>query len=134
MPYETFKRTTQRTQAQTLSIEPSGRLVLNAAAARIAVGHGIDNVLLLWDRDRHRFALKATTKADKNGYKLTPGSPPNKVTLSATTFLRSIGWSAQGRENLEVTWNEKEKMFEAVLPTQYLGAQEGSVDERKRKA
>jgi hypothetical protein len=132
MPYETFKRTTQRTQVQTLSIETTGRIALSAAATRIAVGHGIDTVLVLWDKERSRLALKATTKTDKNGYKITPSS--GKASLSATTFLRHIGWSAQQRENLEASWNEKEKMFEAVLPAQYLGAQEGSVNERRRKA
>ncbi len=134
MPYETFKRTTQRTELQTLSIAPKGRIALNAAAARVAVGQGINTVLLLWDKERRRLALKATTKADTNGYRLTLATDLRNATLSATTFLRHIHWNAPQRVTLETIWNEKSRMFEVVLPSEYLGAQEGSVNERKRKA
>jgi hypothetical protein len=78
-------------------------------------------------------ALKAVAKSDKNGYKLTIASDSKNTTLSAKTFLRHISWNSLEERISKRVGTRRTRCLEAVLPAQYLGAQEGSVNERKEK-
>ncbi len=131
MAYEIFKKTRQITTTPTLTIATNGTIALNATAGRVLSERNIKLVYLLWDKDRHRLAIKAAPKADRNSYRVSLGDSSSSI--RAKTFLRHIGWNALTRESLEAFWNESEKMFEALLPAQYVGLQEG-LNERKRKA
>lgn len=62
MAYEVFERTAVRVEDPTLAITPDGTIVFNAAASRILVGAGVKAVLLLWDKNTNKFAVKATSK------------------------------------------------------------------------
>jgi hypothetical protein len=123
MPYELFKRSAARVESPTLSIVPEGRIAINAAAARIFVGLGIKSVLLLWDRTAHKLAIKAAPKGDENAYAVSIAPARHSGSLRAKAFLSYIGWDAPKREMIPATWNEKERMLEAVLPTKYLREQ-----------
>ena len=120
MAYEVFKRTGARVETPTLSIVPDGRIAVNAAAARIFIEAGIKWVLLLWDPPNHRLAVKATQKGDKNSYAVSIAPASHSGSLRAKSFLSYIGWKARKREMIPATWNEKERMFEAVLPLEHL--------------
>ena len=120
MAYEVFKRTGTRVKSPTLSITPEGRIVINAAAARIFVSLGIKSVLLLWDRANRKLALKAARKGDKNAFAMSIASPGHSGSLRAKSFLSHIVWSARKRETIPATWNEREEMLEAVLPIEHL--------------
>jgi hypothetical protein len=120
MAYEVFKRTGARVETPTLSITPDGRMTINAAAVRIARDSRITSVLLLWDGSSHRLALKATQRGDKNSYALSIVAASHSGSLRAKSFLGHIGWKAHKRETMPITWNEKERMFEATLPPERL--------------
>jgi len=122
MAYEVFKRTGVRVDEPTLAITPGGTIVFNAAAGRILAAAGVKAALLLWDKNTNKFAIKATSKGDKNSYAitLTPGS--SSGSLRAMAFLNYVGWGAKHRESLPATWNEKEKMLETILPSKFIGA------------
>ena len=120
MAYEVFKRSTVRQELPALSLVPGGRIVANAAAARILTQAGVKSVLLMWDKNTHRLALKAVPKGDKNGYAVSLSTERHSGSLRAMQFLRYIGWSAPKRESLPATWNEKERMLEVTLPKRYL--------------
>jgi len=125
MAYEVFKRTGTRVESPTLSITPEGRIVINAAAARIFVGLAIKSVLLLWDRANHKLALKAARKGDKNAFAMSIAPPSHSGSLRAKSFLSHIGWNARKREMIPATWNDKEEMLEAVLPLEFMRDRSG---------
>jgi hypothetical protein len=131
MAYEVFKRTGVRVDEPTLSITPNGNIVLNAAATRIFVAAGVKAAVLLWDRNTNRFAIKATSKADRNAYAVTLIPGRSSGSLRAKSFLNSVGWRAKQRETLNATWNEKEKMLESILPSEYVHALQRGMFGRK---
>lgn len=73
MAYELYKRTAVRVELPTVSIAPEGRIIFNAAATRILAEAGIRSVILLWDKAECKFALRATSRSDKNGYAVSIG-------------------------------------------------------------
>jgi hypothetical protein len=120
MAYEVFKRTRARVETPMLSITLDGRMVINSAAVRIAREARITSALLLWDATNHKVAIKGTQKGDKNSYALSIVSASHSGSLRAKSFLSYIGWKARKRETILMTWNEKERMFEATLPLEHL--------------
>jgi len=123
MAYEVFQRTGVRVDEPTLSITPDGRMVLNAAAARIFEQYTVRFVLLLWDRDNHKVALKAAHKGDKNAYAVSRVSSKHSMSLRAKLFLDHIGWNAPRREILPATWSDRDRRLEIALPRKYIGVE-----------
>jgi hypothetical protein len=91
-------------------------MTLNAAASRLLMVAGIKAVLLLWDRSKSKIAIKAAPKTDKNTYAVS-FSRSSSSTIRAKAFLGFIGWDAPRRQMFPATWNEKERMFEVVMPS-----------------
>ncbi|MGB6676797.1 MAG: hypothetical protein WBE44_08920 [Terriglobales bacterium] len=120
MAYEVFQRTGVRVEVPALSITADGRMVINAAAARLLIEAGVKSVLLLWDKANHKMAVKAAQKGDKNAYAVSLSPDKYSGSLRAKAFVAHIGWRAPRREMLLATWNAKEKMFELTLPEKYL--------------
>jgi hypothetical protein len=127
MAYEVYKRTGARVETPTLSITPDGRITINAAAVRIARDARITAVLLLWDWTNHRLAIKAVQRGDKNSYALSIVATSHSGSLRAKSFLGYIGWRARKRETISMDWNEKERMFEAILPVEHLESERWGV-------
>jgi hypothetical protein len=127
MAYEVFKRTGARVETPTLAIAPDGRITINAAAVRIARDARIASVLLLWDWTDHRLAIKAAQKGDRNSYALSIAAASHSGSLRAKSFLGYIGWRARKRETISMDWNEKERMFEAILPLEHLESERWGV-------
>ncbi len=122
MAYEVFKRTGARVEEPTLSITPKGNIVFNAAATRVLGAAGVKAALLLWDKNTNKFAIKATSKGDRNAYAVTITPGHSSGSLRAMSFLNYVGWGAKHRESLPATWNEKERMLETILPSKFIGA------------
>jgi hypothetical protein len=120
MTYEVFKRTGARGETPTLSIVPDGRIAINAAAVRILKEARINSVLLRWDWTNHRLAMKAAQRGEKNSYAVSIAPASHSGSLRAKSSLSYIGWRARKREMIPVTWNEKERMFEATVPVEHL--------------
>ena len=129
MAYEVFKRTGVRVEEPTLSITARGNIVFNAAATRVLAAAGVKAALLLWDRSTNKFAIKATSKGDRNAYAVTLIPGRSSGSLRAMSFLNYVGWAAKHRESLPATWNEKEKMLETILPSKFIVAGKRGVAE-----
>lgn len=119
MAYELFHRTGVRVDSPLLSIVPDGRIVFNAAATRTLVHAGVKHVVILWDKSNRRMAIKATNKADKNGFAVSLVSSGHSGSLRAKSFLLHVGWTATQRETLPAVWNESRKIFEVELPAEH---------------
>lgn len=132
MAYELFHRTSVRVDTPLLSIVPDGRIVFNAAATRTLAHAGVKHVVILWDKSNRRMAIKATNKADKNGFAVSLVSLGHSGSLRAKSFLSHVRWTATERETLPAVWNESQKIFEVELPAKYLQS-ETNAGAAKRK-
>jgi hypothetical protein len=120
MAYELFERVAVRVDTPTLSIAPGGRIAFNSAACRLLLEARMKNVVILWDKDTRHTAIRAAPKGGKNAFAITFTGKNHSASVTAKAFLRHIEWNASKRVALATTWNAAEKMFEAVLPQQYL--------------
>ncbi len=121
MAYETFERRSVRVEDLTIALDPSGRIALNAASSRALREAGVKAVTILWDKDTCGVALQAARKGDVNAYAIAFGGESRSSTVTAKAFLRYIGWSPARRQTVPAKWNEKTKMLEATLPSEFVG-------------
>ena len=115
MAYEVYQRTSFRVEDPALSLTPDGKIALNAPAVRLLREANVKFVLLLWDKNNRKVALKAAVKGDTNAYAVS-GVGSHSATIRAKPFLRHVGWKGLKRTTLPATWHEKDKMFEVFLP------------------
>jgi hypothetical protein len=128
--YETFQRKSIRVDIPTLSIVPDGRVAINAAACRLLIAAGVKTVMILWDKAAGKMAVKAAPKGEKNTFTITFAEDHHSGSFAAKSFLRHIGWNAPTRIMVQTAWSEKDKMFEVVLPSQFLTS--GATEAKKR--
>ena len=120
MPYELFTDKAARLGSPALTITTDGRLSLNADAGDIMREAKARFVQLLWDREEHRIALRPVSRIDEHSYRLTSAAGRKRgMALSAKSFLRHIEWDFSKTCTLPVSWNEKDKMLVAVLPSEH---------------
>jgi hypothetical protein len=124
--YETFERTSIRVEdpALTVAAPPDGRIFFNAAASRVLEKAGVRSVRILWDKTTCGLGLLAAQKSDKNSYSIVFSRGGRQATFSAKAFLRHIGWSADARQTIRATWDERQKMLEAKLPPRFVRMRE----------
>jgi hypothetical protein len=125
--YETFERGFIRTGDPGITVRPDGRFFFNAAASLLMKRSGIKTVIIRWDSEKKKVAFQACHKNDKNAYSISFPAGSRSPSLTAKSFIRHIEWSADGRQRIAVTWDEKHKMFEATLPSQFVGKRKGRV-------
>ncbi|KUG58516.1 hypothetical protein AVL61_16800 [Kocuria rosea subsp. polaris] len=87
MPFEVFdKRMTPLAKAPSVTIQKRGVISLNKAAHDLV--DNAETVELLYDRDRHVMALRATDDTSPHAYAVRNGSKrgPGQAMVSATAF------------------------------------------------
>lgn len=115
-------------QARTVSASPKlaigkklGRCSLNRAAALLFDKEGIEQVLLLWDKDNLRIGLRASTKKDPRSFGVKFAQKKDKeasiigASFSGVTFLRHIGYDLSRTNSYPIAWNADEALFEVKL-------------------
>jgi hypothetical protein len=125
MAYELFERKSVRSVSPQAAIAPGGRIILNAAAARLLLEAGAKFVVLFWDKSKKKMAIKGVQKSSEHSFAITfmPNEGlPSSGSITAKSFLQHIEWNALKREQLPTTWNASDRMFELSLPVQYLGS------------
>jgi hypothetical protein len=119
--YVTFERGFVNTGDPGITVRPDGRIFFNAAASQLLKQSGVKTVRILWDGEKCGVGLQACEKRDKNAYSISFPAGSRSPSLTAKSFFRHIEWSANGRQRLDVTWDEKSRMLEGVLPSQFVG-------------
>lgn len=92
MPFEVFdKRMTPLAKAPSVTIQKRGVISLNKAAHDLV--DNTETVELLYDRDRHVMALRATDDSSPHAYAVRNGSKrgPGQAMVSATAFTAHYG-------------------------------------------
>jgi hypothetical protein len=119
MPYVLFENKATKIGSPTLSVN-GVRLSLNADAGDILHRVGGRFFHILWDHDACKIALQPVAKLDETAYKITFPKGKRGASFSAQSFLNHIRWGAPDPVVVPVAWNEKEKLFEAVLPKKWV--------------
>jgi hypothetical protein len=131
MAYELFHNKAAKGGAPQLTIR-AGRIALNAHAADILAKAGMRFAHILWDSDVCKLALKPTAKVDEKAFRLSIPAGKRGGTFSAQSFLNYILWNATKPVVVAAEWNERERLLEARLPRENIGAwDKGRVVKRK---
>ena len=115
MAYEVFTRKVVRTGAPAISINQMGRIGLNQSASEILRKNGVEYVLLLWDKDELKMAIKSASKTDARAYRPGFSKKGGGAGFSAKTFFAHIKYETSQTRSFTAKWNPNEKMFEIEL-------------------
>jgi len=106
-----------------------GRCALNRAAALMFEKEGVEDVLLMFDKQSRKFGLRPTTKKDARSFSIRYTKDKVKgitgAAFAGVTFLRHIGYDFSTSQSYAVKWNSDESIFEVQLPEErFSGAQQ----------
>ena len=111
MPYELFSRKRTHGGPPAVTITKNGTFVINSAA----IGKYILKRPFLhvyWDKDDGKVGLKPLAKNEDQAYHINLSPKGNVGSLSATAFLKHVGYEIKETRSFPATWNEKEGMLE----------------------
>ena len=121
MPYEVFTRNTSRLGVPMIGFSKLGNLVFNQFASRLLQKEAVEMVLLLWDSEHHKIAIKTTAnKKDPRAYRIRYNEKGNGAQFSCKTFLDYIGIDYSQRRSHPVEINpNSELIVELKVPDEY---------------
>ncbi len=117
MPYEIFTRKRIQSGTPAVSFGPMGRVGLNQASTQILQANAVEFILLLWDKDNRRVAIRPITKRDKRAYKLS--YTKSSAQFSGKSFLEYINYDFSETRSFPAEWNEDEGVFEIEIPAEH---------------
>ncbi len=116
MSYQIFEKVVTRTTTPSITITKIGRIMLNAAAARIFHENAVESVLLLFDKDQGKIALKPIgSKKDTRAYRVTYGKNNNGCSFSGKSFLDFAKVDYSYKRSFPTVWNENDGLLEINL-------------------
>lgn len=121
MAYVVYEKVVKRTTSPTVSISKLGRISFNAASTETLRKNAIEYVLLLWDKESRKVAVKSTSKKDTRSYTLRFTQKNRMSGFAAKTFLNYIEYDFTESHQYPCTWSEREDMFEFQVPAERLG-------------
>ncbi len=124
MGYEILSARTQRKPAgrPMISIQPNGQIRFNVQATEILKRLGIERVLLLWDKDKHKIAIALASKNDDRSYKVRYDPKKNVAQVAAKAIVPQIGWNAE--RSVRIAVHQSEKTLEGIVPLDCLNRDE----------
>lgn len=114
MAYEIFTRKRSVATSPSLNISTKARVSLNGATTALLKQHGVEFILLMWDAELRRIALRPVVKKDSRAYGISYTKSNSMFT--AKMFLEHIGYDYSQGRSLPVSWNETESIFEIDIP------------------
>lgn len=127
MAYAIYERTNTRVSTPTITLATNGRIILNVAATRIFHGNAVEFVLLLFDKDQEKIALRPISKKDKRAYKITYPKNLNGCSFSGKGFLDFAKVDYSKKRSFPAVWNENDGLLELSLSEEF-----GRVDNQRR--
>lgn len=121
MAYELFHNKAAKFSSPQLTIR-SGRIAFNADAGDILAKVGMRFAHLLWDVAACKIAVRPTTKEDDDAFRVSIPKGKRGGTISAQSFLNYIQWRTSRPVVIDAQWNEAERILEAPLPREHMGA------------
>jgi hypothetical protein len=122
MPYELFDNQAVRNFDSPRLTISSGRIAFNADAGHHLATVGARHIHILWDAAACKIALQPVAAEDALSFKLSLKKGRRAGVFSAQSFLNHIQWNATSSVGIDARWNQEEKILEAALPKEYVGA------------
>src|SRR3989304_4608484 len=120
MAFEIFTRKIKRIGSPGATMSKMGRFALNKTATVKLEGDAVENVLLLWDKDRRIIGVRPITKKDARSYKIHYDKRGGGSGFSAKTFFDYIGYDYTVTRTFPAIWNEQEMAFLIEIPEAHL--------------
>jgi hypothetical protein len=106
MPYEVFERKISRMGTPAMSFSKIGTMAFNQFAARILQKASVEFLLILWDSEERKLAIKTTKDSkDSRAYHLHYNDKGNGASFSCKTFLDFAGINYMERKTIPVELN-----------------------------
>ena len=120
MAFEIFSRKVQWRGKPSVSFTKLGRFAFNKGATAQFEKNAVENVLLMWDAEKHLVGVRPITKKDNRAYKVHMGKKGNGCGFSASTFLKYIGFDTSETRTMPTMWDEQEEIFVIEVPENYI--------------
>lgn len=99
----------------TVSFSKIGQMAFNQFAARILQKDAVEFVLILWDGEQRKLAIKTTSnKKDPRAYRIRYNDKGNGASFSCKTFLDFIGLNYAERKAIPIEINTNSEMLVEV--------------------
>jgi hypothetical protein len=119
MAYVIYERTNARVSTPTITFATNGRIILNVASTRILHGNAVEFVLLMFDKEQQKVALRPISKKDKRAYKITYPRSLNGCSFSGKGFLDAVKIDYTKKRTFPALWNENEGLLELSLDEEF---------------
>jgi len=135
MAFEIFSKKVQRKGIPAVSITKGKIFQFNITASVKFKDDVIEQVLLLWDKEKRLIGIRPITKKDERAYRVRWGKRGDACGFSAVTFVRYIGYDASQTRSMDLKWDEGQELFLIEVPKEYLKeeGEELTLREAKRK-
>lgn len=120
MAYEIYNKKVIRRGAPSVTATRLGRIAINKTATQFLEKEAVEFVLLMWDSENRRIAMRPIGKKDARSYRLVYGQKGNGAGFSAKTFLDYIGLDYSSSRVLQATWNVEQGILEAEVPAEFM--------------
>jgi len=111
MAWEIFTKKVNRTGEPVVTLGKMGRMAFNMHATGIFEANHVAYVLLLWDKDTNKCAVKSANSKEAGAYKLTFNQKYNGAGFSAVTFLNYIRYDWTETRAFSAEWDEETQML-----------------------
>ena len=118
MGYAIFEKKTPRLGTPVMSFSKLGAVSFNQTASRQFKKNEVKNVLLMWDSEARKLALKTTSdEKDPRSYVIRYNDKGNGASFSAKTFLdyAGIDYSQRKAMTIEISPNQ-DLLLEVKIP------------------
>src|SRR5713101_6331222 len=106
MPYELFTRKRTHGGPPAVTVTKYGNFVLNGSSVEKSFKN-IQYLHVYWDKDAGKVGLKPLSRKQDKSYHLNLSPKGNVGTVSATSFLKFIGYEPKETTSFPATWNDK---------------------------
>jgi hypothetical protein len=131
MAYELFDNKAAKFGSPQLTIR-SGRIAFNADAGDILAKVGTRFAHIFWDADACKLAIRPVAKEDIHAFRVTIPKGKRGGSFSAQSFLNYIQWHADQPVVIAASWSDTERLLEARLPKENVGAGETKRGSRRK--
>jgi hypothetical protein len=95
-------------------------MAINKRATAFFEKNAVEYVLLLWDGDQKKIAIRPIAKRDQRAYRLKYGDKGNGAGFSAKTFFDHIGLDYSESRPMPASWDVEQDMLVVDVPTEHL--------------
>ena len=114
MPFELFERKRTHGGPPAVSISKMGLFVINASAIE-KYFQKRKYAAIYWDKEAGKVGIKPLVKKEEKSYNMHYSPKGNVGSMSATAFLKYVGYDLQETKSFPAAWNEKEGLLEFTI-------------------